>query len=76
MRAFRRLVVRRRVLVNLRSGRAVSGVVVDQAGPLLQLKSARVHEPGVDGGVSVDGEIVIERDQIDFIQTFAPEVLP
>ena len=77
MRAFRRLVVRRRVLVNLRSGRAVSGVVVDQAGPLLQLKSARVHEPGSDrAGISVDGEIVIERDQIDFIQTFAPEVGP
>lgn len=77
MRAFRRLVVHRPVLVNLRSGRAVSGVVVAQDGPLIQLKSAKVHEPGGDNaGVAVDGSIVIERDQIDFIQTYAREVGP
>lgn len=76
MRAYRRLVVHRRVMVNLRSGRAVSGVVVAQDGPLLQLKSATVHEPGEQGGVRVDGEIVVEREQVDFIQTIASEVAP
>lgn len=67
MFAYRRTAVRRRVVVNLVSGRAVQGVLVKQTGPLLVLKDAHVHEPG-SGEAPVDGDIVIERRQVDFIQ--------
>lgn len=67
MYPFRRFVVRRRVVVNLRSGRAVEGVVVAQDGPLLIVKDARIHEPGTEPS-PVDGEVVVERSQVDFIQ--------
>ena len=67
MRSYRRLVVHRRVVVNLVSGRAIEGVLVAQDGPLLHVKDARVHEPGADPA-AVDGDVVIERDRVDFIQ--------
>lgn len=66
MGAFR-TVIHRRVVVNLLSGRAIEGVLVRQTGPLLHIKDARVHEPGADPS-PVDGEVVIERSQVDFIQ--------
>jgi hypothetical protein len=62
-----RAVVHRRVVVNLLSGRAVEGVLVRQTGPLLHVKDARLHEPGSSPS-PVDGEVVIERSQVDFIQ--------
>lgn len=64
---WRRLVVHRRVVVNLLSGRAIEGVVVDQDGPLLCIKDALLHEPGAEPS-KVDGSVVIERTQVDFIQ--------
>ena len=67
MFAYRSVVVHRRVVVNLLSGRAVEGVLVRQSGPLLVVKDARIHEPGAEPA-AVDGEIVIERDRVDFIQ--------
>lgn len=67
MYPFRRFVVRRRVVVNLLSGKAVEGVVVEHDGPLLVVADARLHEPGVQPH-GVDGHVVIERSQIDFIQ--------
>lgn len=65
--AWRRCVARRRVIVNLRSGAAVAGVLVAQRGPLLFLRNATLHEQGQQ--VPVDGEAVIERSQVDWIQT-------
>ena len=67
MFAFRRFVVRRRVVINLLSGRAVEGVVIEQDGPLLIVADAVVHEPGSQPS-SVDGHVVIERTQVDFVQ--------
>lgn len=67
MRAYRRLVVHRRVVVNLTTGRAVEGVLVRVAGPLLIVKDARLHQPGTVP-VTVDGDVVIERSRVDFIQ--------
>lgn len=66
MRAFR-TVIHRRVVVNLISGRAVEGVLVKQTGPLLHLKDANLHEPQA-GSSPMDGEVVIERSHVDFIQ--------
>jgi small nuclear ribonucleoprotein (snRNP)-like protein len=64
---FRRFVVHRRVVVNLTSGRAIEGVVLERDGPLLVIADAVVHEPGAEPS-GVDGHVVVERRQVDFIQ--------
>ncbi len=61
------LVIDRRVVVNLHGGSAVEGVLVRQSGPLVFLKGARLLEPGREP-VTMDGEVVIERERIDFTQ--------
>lgn len=70
MRAFRRLVISRAVVVNLISGRAISGALVDQQGPLLVIKNATVLEPNAEP-LKVDGDVVVERSQVDFIQALS-----
>lgn len=62
-----RLVKARRVVVNLKSGQAVDGLLVKQEGPLLFIAEARLHE-GNESPVPIDGQAVIERPNIDFIQ--------
>jgi hypothetical protein len=58
---------RRRVLVNLDDGRAFDGVLYAKRGPLLELRDARLLEPGGEP-VAVDGVVIIERPKIAFIQ--------
>lgn len=67
MRAHKRLLTGRRVIVNLSNGKAVAGVLVDECGPLIVLRAAELLEPGAEP-VAVDGETVVDRDRIDFIQ--------
>jgi hypothetical protein len=62
-----RLVKARRVVVNLRSGQAIQGLLVRQSGPLLFLAEAELHE-GNNSPVPLDGQAVIERPTVDFIQ--------
>lgn len=62
----RRLTTRKRVLVNLRSGRAMTGVLWSRKGRTLVLKSAELIE-GVDP-VPMDGDVVIDRDQVEYVQ--------
>lgn len=57
-----------RVLVNLEDGRAFDAVLYDQRGPLLVLRNATLLTPDEDP-VTVDGEVVIERMKVSFIQT-------
>lgn len=57
----------RTVLVNLMSGNAVSGVCVLQTVQALVLKGATVHEPGAEPAPA-DGEVFIDRINVDFIQ--------
>jgi hypothetical protein len=64
---FLRTLVRRRVVVNLASGRAFRGILWAKRGPLLVLREAAMFEPGVPP-VPVDGEAVIERRTVEFIQ--------
>ena len=67
MSAYGRLVVRRRVLVNLTTGQAIEGVLLRQSGPLLVVVNATLHEPNAEPA-PLDGEAVIERDRVAFIQ--------
>lgn len=63
----RRLAFRRRVLVSLRSGSAVTGVLWARRGRTLVLKSAELLEPG-SAAVPMDGDVVLDRDQVEYVQ--------
>lgn len=64
----RRLVVRRRVLVQLRTGSAVEGVLWATRGRKTVLRGAQLHEPGADKPQPMDGTVVLDRDSVDWIQ--------
>lgn len=63
----RRLMVRREVLVQLRSGNAARGTLWARRGRTLVLKGATLFEPGVDPR-ETDGDLVVDRGQVDFVQ--------
>lgn len=65
--AWRRNVVRRRGIVNLKSGRTFRGILWKQSGPLVIMRQAEMLEAGREP-IPVDGEVVIERSEIEFIQ--------
>ncbi|MCX4676706.1 hypothetical protein OG413_15585 [Streptomyces sp. NBC_01433] len=67
--AWRRLAVRRRVVVNL-ADKAFSGVLWKQRGPLLVLRDVQLLEAG-RAPHPVDGEVVIERTRVEFTQVLA-----
>lgn len=67
MFAWRRTAVRKRVVVNLDSGTAISGILWASRGPLLVIRDATLHTPEATPR-SVDGEIVIERSRVEFVQ--------
>jgi small nuclear ribonucleoprotein (snRNP)-like protein len=67
MLGFARTLVRKKVVVNMESGRAFEGILYAKRGPLLILRNVVMHEPGA-APTSVDGGVVVERDQVEFIQ--------
>lgn len=62
-----RFALGRRVVVNLRSGKAVEGVLTSRRGDVLLLRAGRLFEPGAEP-VAIDGETMIERRTVDFVQ--------
>jgi hypothetical protein len=65
--------IRRSVVVNLKDNTAFRGILWDQRGPLLILRRATMHEHGQ--ATPVDGEVVLERSAIQFLQILpSPEV--
>lgn len=67
--AWRRTAVRKRVIVNL-TDKAFSGVLWAKRGPLLVLRDVELLEAG-RAAQPVDGEIVIERARVEFIQVLS-----
>jgi small nuclear ribonucleoprotein (snRNP)-like protein len=63
----RRLASRKRVLVALRSGRAVTGVLWARRGRSLVLKSAEMLEPGQEA-IPMDGDVILDRGQVEYVQ--------
>jgi len=61
------VVYARRVVVNLKTGRAIDGLLVRKDGPLLFLKNAVLLEEGSEPA-AIDGEAVVHAAEIDFIQ--------
>ncbi len=66
---WRRTAVRKRVVVNL-ADKAFSGVLWAKRGPLLVLRDAELLEAGREPQ-RVDGEVVIERAKVEFMQVLA-----
>lgn len=56
----------RTLIVNLKTGHAFRGVLWSESRDLLVLRNAQLHAHG--DTTAVDGEVVIERANIDFIQ--------
>jgi NifB/MoaA-like Fe-S oxidoreductase len=73
MFAFRRTVIHRRAIVTLLTGRAFEGVIFAKRGPLLVLRDAAMLEGG--RRVPLDGEVVVERARVEFMQVAAPVAL-
>lgn len=66
--AARRLAARKRVLVALRDGSAVTGLLWTRKGRALVLKSAQLLEPGNDHPVPMDGDLILDREQVVYVQ--------
>lgn len=67
MGAFRKVLVLRRVIVNLVDGSSIEGVLYRDPGDLIVLRNAIYHEPGA-APVQLDGDTVIERTKVLFVQ--------
>ena len=70
----RPLALRRRVLVNLKTGKAVSGVLWTRSRRSLVLKDPVLHQDRTDP-VRLDGEVLIDAVNVDFVQVL-PAVAP
>lgn len=57
----------KQVLISLFSGNAVNGVLTATPGDFLILRGCIVLEPGAEQ-VKADGEVVIERANVDYTQ--------
>lgn len=67
MRFFQRYPELRQIIVNTKTDRAFRGLLWEKRRRILVLRSVEIVKPGGDV-VKVDGEVVIERDNVDFIQ--------
>jgi len=63
----RPLALRRRVLVNLKTGNAVEGVLWTRRRGVLVLKAATLHQPKT-APAPLDGEVLVDRANVDFVQ--------
>lgn len=66
----RRFLVHRRVMVNLKTGNAVTGVIVERRPAHLVLRDAELHERATSSSVPMDGCVIIDRVNVDFIQRY------
>lgn len=67
MFAYRRTAVRKRLIVNMTTDKAFAGVLWAKRGPLLVLRDVQLLEAG-RSPVPMDGEVVVERARVDFVQ--------
>lgn len=62
-----------RILVNLKSGNAIVGVLwTAPRGGLLVLKGASLLDPAAESPVKLDGEAIIDVGEVDFAQVANP----
>ena len=63
----RRTGARRRVLVQMKSGRAFTGVQWQRRRDLLVLRGTEMLEPG-NQPQSMDGDVILDRVEIEYVQ--------
>lgn len=68
MFAWRRSAIRKRVLVSLKTDKAIRGILWTTRGPLLVIKDPELLTMGGQPPVKLDGEVIIERSNVDFVQ--------
>lgn len=71
MRLFDRYPVLRRVIVSTKTGLSIRGYVSAYRRDYLVLRSAEMLR--TQGALRMDGEVLIERSNVDFIQVLGPE---
>ena len=54
-------------MVNLKTDKAFSGVLIRKTGPLLELADAELLEVNRPP-VKIDGTVLVERGNVDFVQ--------
>lgn len=59
---------RRRVIVNLKAGGALEGILYAAPRGLLELRDATAHVEGRNGGVPIDGAPVVELANVEWVQ--------
>lgn len=64
----RRLVARRRVVVQLVTDQTIAGVMWTRRGRTLVLKGAQVLAEGASSPVPMDGSVILDRDQVSWVQ--------
>jgi len=67
---FRRYPTLRRVVVNTKTDRAFRGVLWRRRGGYLVLRNAELVKAGGET-VRVDGEVMIDADNVDFVQVLS-----
>lgn len=65
----------RAVLVNLRSGNALRGVIVEESARVLVLRGVTLFVPG-STPADVPGENIVAVDHVDFMQVLDPHPSP
>ena len=67
MRLFQTYPELKQIIINTKTDRAFRGLLWEKRRRILVLRSVEMVKPGGDV-VKVDGEVVIERENVDFIQ--------
>ena len=67
-RTYGRLAMSRRVMVNLTTGNAVDGILWDERGQFIVLRDATLHVQEAGGPSKLDGEVILDRTRIEFVQ--------
>lgn len=73
---WRRVAVTRRLLVNLKSGDAIDGVLLRQSGNVLVFGAAEHYAASGRSPVPMQGEVIIDRDNIAYAQVLPPKMSP
>lgn len=60
--------IRRKILINTKTDRTFRGILWKTTGRYLVLKNAEVLLEKNQSRMTMDGEVVIERSNVDFIQ--------
>lgn len=74
LRSYLKRVIRQTVLVQLKGGTSIKGVLVDVYADVVVVRHAAAAVSGAKEFTDVDGEQVIPRGNVDWIQVIDPEV--